>query len=62
MKKVLIVLLLLTGCGPTLIMLKNTDTGNIVQCEADPWGQPVKNTRLCAEAYEQNGYERIPTK
>jgi hypothetical protein len=60
MKLLMIILLLsINACGPTVIMLKNNKTNEIVKCAGDPWGSPAKEAKICAQAYEKNGYKRI---
>lgn len=59
----ILLLLVVSACGPTLIMLKHPKTGEIVRCAPGAYvDMPVRDTRICAQAYEQNGYERINPK
>ena len=61
-------LLLLTGCGHA-VRVQNPKTGDIVQCENEPWfrteswllrtvGQTLANNK-CAEVYERQGWRRL---
>lgn len=60
---IIISLLAVSACGPTLIMLKNPTTKEIVRCTGGSTMtsivRQVNETKICAQAYEKNGYERI---
>lgn len=51
----------LVGCGPTLIVLKNPQTGQIVQCQGVNMSQIIaqSDAQSCAAAYESQGYQQI---
>lgn len=53
-------LMLLAGCGPTMVVLKSDTTGQVAQCQADPWlnWNPYAATEACAKGYEAAGYKR----
>jgi hypothetical protein len=54
-------LLLASACGPSLIVMHNPKTGEVAQCEADPWAtfRPRAATEACAQAYEKAGWDRM---
>ncbi|HEX9463334.1 MAG TPA: hypothetical protein VGB82_12115 [Alphaproteobacteria bacterium] len=50
------------GHGPGLIVMKNPQTGEIVQCRGVTTvdaGRAAKEAESCARAYEREGYVRI---
>ena len=53
--------LCVAGCGPTLIVLKNSTTGQIVQCQGVNMSQIIaqNDAESCAKAYETQGFTRI---
>lgn len=56
----LAVALTVQGCGTTMVVLKDTKTGAMAQCQADPWlnWNPYAATEACARGYENAGYTR----
>ena len=62
-------LLLLVGCSHA-VRVQNPETGEIVQCENEPWGfrteswvfrtvgETLANNK-CAEVYERQGWRRL---
>lgn len=56
----LMVGLLLSSCS-TMIVLKNPKTGEMAQCEADPWANwnVYAATESCAKGYEKAGWKRM---
>ena len=63
MKKLILISLLLSACGPTLIMLKNPNTKEIVRCAPGSSDTSIirqaNDTEKCAKAYKLNGYQII---
>ena len=52
---------LLAGCGPTMVVLKNPQNGEMAQCKGDPWANwnPYAATEACAKGYEAAGWQRM---
>jgi hypothetical protein len=62
MRAILLVgLVMLGGCGPTMVVMNNPTTGQTAQCQADPWlnWNPYAATEACAKGYEAAGYKRV---
>lgn len=53
--------LALAGCAPQAISLRDPQTRQIVECQADPWVVlDIKSwNEECARRYERNGFERM---
>ncbi len=64
MKRSIALFLLVAGCSaPQAISLQNSETKQVVSCQADPWAVwswdiPRWNEE-CAQRYERNGYTRM---
>ena len=56
---------LLAACsnGPSLIVLKNPQTGELVQCRGATASAiaAARDAERCARAYEGQGYQRLPS-
>lgn len=51
--------LIIAGCGPTMIVMRNPATGQVAQCKGDPWDwNPAAEAATCARGYEAAGYVR----
>jgi hypothetical protein len=52
--------ILLSGCGPTHVVLQNPNTGEMAQCAGDAWANwnVYAATESCAKGYEASGYVR----
>ena len=60
---ILVGVLMLAGCGPALVVLRDPHTGTMAQCQGDPWGwNPYAATEACAKGYEAAGYMRMGEK
>jgi hypothetical protein len=61
MRYILLAAIFLAGCGSTLIVLKNPQNGQIVQCSSGNSSQFIAQNEAdnCAKAYEREGYQRI---
>lgn len=53
--------LLLSGCAPTLIVLQNPATGQMAQCQGANMSQILaqQDAEGCAKAYERTGWKRV---
>ena len=59
-----------TGCATPLVTLKHPTTGQVVQCGGSATGSMVgglighniqkSNDEACAQAYETQGFKRLP--
>ena len=59
----LITLVLLAGCAPTRLTLRNPYDGNVAECQPDPsisWDTSVA-LEVCAQRYLSMGYQAIGT-
>jgi len=50
--------LLLAGCAQGMVLLAHPQTGQTVECKADPWGDGMASTQIekCVKAYKGAGY------
>jgi hypothetical protein len=55
-----ILTVILKACGPTLIILQNPATRELVECEGEPWDNwyEAASTEACAKRYQAVGYKR----
>jgi len=58
---ILIGALCVVACGPTLIVLKDPKSGQLVQCQSANASQIMaeRDAESCAKAYEREGWQRI---
>lgn len=63
-RMVLAALLALGGCvGPTVVVMKNPKTGEIIQCHGDNNGLSMSaeswSAKGCADGYQAAGWQRM---
>ena len=64
MRRVLLIgltVLAVAGCGDTLTVLHNEETGQTAECKGFFWGQstPSRDTQICIEYYEKHGFQPV---
>ena len=55
---------MLAGCGNTIVVLRNPQTGQMAQCKGFNWDQntPSRDTEVCIDYYKRLGFEPVELK